>query len=204
MIKILITDDHAIVRMGLVALFDTQPDFQTVGEAADGKEAVAKTAKLHPDVVLMDIMMPNLGGIDATAKICAKYPETKVLCLTTSTSPDEHYQALEAGAMGIITKSDDKQLLVEAIRKVAADEKFISSISEGIMAGGIHTCKLTDRQAEILTLVAKGMTNKQIATQLGCHIDTIQEHITAARKKLGACCRADAAIIAMKHHLLKI
>lgn len=203
-IKVLIADDHALLRMGLSVLFDAQPDIETVGEAADGAEAVRKAKTLKPDIVVMDIMMPEANGIEATRQICAESPQTKVLCLTTSTSVNEHRQAMDAGAAGLVTKGDDNEMLLAAIRQIAAGGTYVSPESQGLMEHTKSDVQFTARQLEIMTMVAQGLRTKEIATCLGLSGESVRDHLDAAYRKLGATNRAEAVAIALRKHLLKI
>jgi len=203
MIRVLITDDHELVRMGLAALFDAQSDIKTVGEAVDGAEAVRLVPKLKPDVVVMDIMMPKMNGIAATMEISRSCPQTKVLCLTTSTSAEEHRQALEAGASGIVTKCDNNAMLLAAIRAIAAGSTYVSPESQGLMNRDQSDVQFTGRQLEIITLVAQGLTTKEIAERIGLGIESVRDHLNAAYRKLGASNRAEAVAIALRKRLLK-
>jgi len=202
MIRVLVADDHALMRMGLVFLFDAQPDIETTGEACDGADAVQKVRQLKPDVVVMDIMMPGLNGVEATARICRESPQTKVLCLTTSTSADEHRKALEAGAAGIVTKGDDNATILRAIRTIAAGGTFVSQESESLMADN-PAAGLTARQLEILSLLAKGLRTKEIALRLGRSPETVRDRIDAACRKLGVSNRAEAVAVALHQKLIK-
>ena len=203
-IRVLIADDHALLRMGLAALFDAQPDIETAGEATDGADAVNKVKELRPDVVVMDLMMPGTDGITATEELSRSMPQTKVLCLTTSTSADEHRRALAAGAAGIVTKGDDNAILLSATRAVAAGGNYVSPESRNLTSATPSDVVLTDRQHEVLTLVAQGLRTKEIANRLGLSAESVRDHIDATYRKLGASNRAEAVAIALRKHLLKI
>lgn len=204
MIKVLIADDHALMRMGLRALIETQPDIEVVGEATDGAEAVRKAKRLLPDVVIMDILMPESDGIEATRQLCESLPETKVLILTTSTSSDELNQALQAGASGAVLKSEANKRLLAAIRAVAKGEMDVSSEVTTIIDNDPPVSELTPRQAEILAEMARGLTNKEIATVLSCSPESVKDRVNIICTKLGAANRSEAIAIAMRKHLLKI
>ena len=204
MIKVLIADDHALMRMGLRALIETQPDIEVVGEATDGAEAVRKAKRLLPDVVIMDILMPESDGIEATRQLCESLPETKVLILTTSTSSDELNQALQAGASGAVLKSEANKRLLAAIRAVAKGGMDVSSEVTTIIDNDPPVSELTPRQAEILAEMARGLTNKEIATVLSCSPESVKDRVNIICTKLGAANRSEAIAIAMRKHLLKI
>ena len=203
-IRVLVADDHAIVRMGLVALLATEQDIEIVGEAEDGREAVKKAVTTKPDVVIMDIMMPILDGIAATAEIIKRAPGVKVLILTTSSSSDDYSRALAAGAHGIVVKRAANMELLSAIRSVASEKKVISSEARRLMQEDPPIPKLTDRQLGIIHSMMRGLTNREIATQFNITPNCVKAHIKRVCNKIGAANRTEAVAIAMRKHLLKI
>ena len=203
-IRVLVADDHALVRMGLVALLETEDDIQVVGEADDGAVAVQKALKLKPDVVIMDLMMPVLDGIAATAELQRCSPKTKVLILTTTTVTEDIVRAIKAGASGAVAKSSDNAWLIDAIRKVADGKRVVAPEIEKLLAEDPPVSALTGRQTEILEAVTRGLTNADIALQLGISPESVKDHLNAIFSKLGAANRAEAATIAMRKHLLKV
>ena len=203
-LRILIADDHAIVRMGLSALIDSQPDMECVGEAIDGNDALSKARAVRPDVVIMDIMMPELDGIGATRALSALSPAPKVLILTTSTSSEDLAHALKAGAAGTIMKSEANANLLQAIRTIAEGDEYLSPEVADILAKEPPITDLTDRQLRILESMARGLTNKDIAAQLNCSPESVKDRINSICTKLGAANRTEAVAIALRKHLLKI
>jgi len=203
-IRVLVADDHAIVRMGLVALLATEQDIEIVGEAEDGREAVKKAVSTKPDVVIMDIMMPILDGIAATAEIIKRAPGVKVLILTTSSSSDDYSRALAAGAHGIVVKRAANMELLSAIRSVASEKKVISSEARRLMQEDPPIPKLTGRQLGIIHSMMRGLTNREIATQFNITPNCVKAHIKRVCNKIGAANRTEAVAIAMRKHLLKI
>lgn len=203
-IKVLIADDHALMRMGLKALLETQPDIETVGEASDGSEAVRKARKSLPDVVIMDILMPGTDGIEATRRITEALPGVKILILTTSTSSDDLNRAIQAGAAGAVLKSEANKRLLSAIRSVANGASAISSEVRTMIDEDPPAAELTPRQMEILGEMARGLTNKEIATALSCSPESVKDRINSICTKLGAANRSEAISIALRKHLLKI
>ncbi len=202
-IRVLVADDHAIVRMGLVALLATEQDIEIAGEAEDGREAVKKAVSNKPDVVIMDIMMPILDGIAATAEIIKRAPGVKVLILTTSSSSDDYSRALAAGANGIVVKRAANMELLSALRKVASEKKVISSEARRLMQEDPPIPKLTDRQLGIIHSMMRGLTNREIATQFNITPNCVKAHIKRVCNKIGAANRTEAVAIAMRKHLLK-
>ena len=203
-IKVLIADDHALMRMGLRALLDTQRDIEVLGEATDGADALRKTARLKPDIVIMDIMMPGTDGIAATQQLSERHPDVRILVLTTSTSSDDLSRALKAGAAGAILKSEANAKLLAAIRAIARGEQSVSPEVSAMLAKDPPADELSPRQREILIAMSRGLTNKEIATSLDCSPESVKDRINAICTKLGAANRTEAVTIALRKHLLKI
>lgn len=203
-IKILIADDHAVVRMGLAALFSTKNDLEVIGQAKNGELAVRDAERLSPDVVVMDLMMPKVDGIDATRLIRGKCPSAKVLILTSFATSDGIAKALEAGASGAVMKSAENTELVAAIRKIAAGQTFISGDIQSLMDNDPPVTSLTGRQSEVLQSLTLGLTNKDIALQLGISIRSVEDHVNNILEKIGATNRAEAVGIALRKHLVRI
>ena len=203
-IKVLLADDHTIVRIGLSALLATQPDIDVVGEADNGDAAVKAALKLRPDIVIMDLMMPKKDGVAATAELHEKLPETKVIVLTSYVASDGIAHALEAGARGAIIKTADDNALIAAIRKVAGGGRFVSPNIKKMLKESPPVPDLTDRQREIISSMARGLSNVDIATQFGISPTVAREHITTILQKLGAATRTEAVAIALRKQLVKI
>ena len=202
-IRVLIADDHAMVRMGLASLLGTEPDIGVVGEAEDGEDAVKKAVSLKPDVVIMDLVMPKMDGAEATARIMNILPQTKIILLTTYGSANGVASALAAGAAGAMMKNADFDELASAIRKVASGEKAVSSEIERFIREDPPVTNLTKRQGEILAAVVRGLTNDDIAKQFSIQRSSVKDHLTAIFEKLGAANRAEAISIALRKHLLR-
>ena len=202
-IKILIADDHAIVRMGLTSLLSTQVGFEVIGDAEDGEMAVQKAVELKPDVIIMDIMMPKMDGITATAEIHKILPEAKIIILTTFGTSDGITSALNAGAIGALLKNAPNTELIAGIRTVVNGEQAISEEILRLMEEDPPAKALTARQKEILEGLTRGLTNKDIAKSLHIREDRVKEHVNAIFEKLGAANRTEAVAIAMRKQLLK-
>ena len=203
-ISILIADDHAIVRMGLSALFRYERDMTVIGEAEDGESAVRLADKLHPDVVIMDLKMPVLDGVEATARIHKALPATKVLILTTFGTSQDAARAVAAGAAGAIVKDEGNATLLDSIRKIHAGEKVFSQEILETIENDETEITLSPRQQQILQSVARGLSNTDIALQYGLAKDSVKHYLSDIFHKLGAANRSEAVAIALRRHLLKI
>ena len=211
-IRVLLADDHALIRSGIATLLQSNKDFVVVGEAEDGEEAVRKTGELKPTVVVLDLSMPKLSGIDATKQITKKYPEVNVLVLTMHENEEYVYQILKSGAAGYVLKSAGKDELIAAIRAAAKGDKFFSPRISQIMAEGYvrrveqaatemssGDVPLTRRELEVLALVVDGMTNQQIADQLFISPRTVDTHRTNIMQKLNIHDIANLVRYAIEH-----
>ena len=201
--RILIADDHAVVRMGLASLLGTQDGLEVVGDAEDGEAAVAKALELKPDVIIMDLMMPKKDGAAATAEIHAALPDTKILILTTFGTSDGIANALNAGATGALMKNAPNSQLVESIRTIAKGGRAVSEEVERLMEEDPPAKALTPRQMEILEGLTRGLTNQDIAKELGIREDRVKDHVNAIFSRLGAANRTEAVSIAMRKYLVK-
>ena len=202
-IKILIVDDHAIVRDGLAAILKFQKDMTVVGEADDGQSAIQKAKELHPDVILMDLMMPNMNGADATSAIKQILPETQVLLLTSYGTSSELSRAFRNGATGAITKSLPKEELLSAIRNVAAGQRVASSEIEQTLKEESAMPSLTPRQLEILHSLTRGLSNEDIAREFGLSKAGVKFHLLSIFRKLNVANRTEAVGLASRKHLFQ-
>ena len=201
-IRILVADDHALLRRGLVNLLKYPKDFSIVGEACNGEEAVTLAARLEPDVVVMDLSMPVMDGVEATRRIRENRPGTRILILTTFGTSVDVARAVRAGASGALVKDSDDDELLAAIRTAAdGGTAFSPEIQAQLQE---PPPELTDRQREILESIVHGLASDAIAAKLGISSDAVNQHINAIRTKLGAANRAEAVAIALRKHLLKI
>ena len=202
-IKVLIADDHTIVRLGLKALFDAEDGFETVGAAKNGLEAVALAERMRPDVVVMDLLMPRMDGVEATRELRRKLPSARVVILTSFGASDGIDQALKAGAAGAVMKTEDESLLVAAVRRIAAGETYVSPEIRQQFAVDPPVPALTPRQLDVLQSLVRGLTNSEIALQLDIRKDGVEDHVNAIFSKLGASNRAEAVAIALRKNLLR-
>jgi two-component system, NarL family, response regulator YdfI len=211
MIKILIADDHLIIRQGLRLILETENDFELVGEASDGAEALSLCKKLKPDVVLMDLRMPNMDGLTAIEKLRVEQPEIAVVILTTFNEDDLMLRGLQAGARGYLLKDTDRNTLFNTIRAAARGETLLKpEIMARVLSQKNITktesnepVNLTDRELEVLTSVARGERSKEIASHLGISERTIKAHLASIYNKLGVDSRAAAIAVAAQKGLLK-
>ncbi len=213
MIRVLVVDDQALVRAGVALLLRTAGDFEVIGEAADGNEAVRLAERLHPDVVLMDLRMPRSDGIEATRRILDRRPNARVLVLTTFAEDADVYGALGAGAIGYVVKDGAPEELVEAVRRAARGE---SLLAPPVLARIVHRAivahdqerqpqnprpaaalrLLSPREREVLALVGAGLSNAEIGARLHLGITTVKSHVSAAMEKLNLRNRVQAAVVA--------
>ena len=203
-IKILIVDDHAIVRMGLASLLGTRPEYEVVGDAGNGETALRKAARLKPDVILLDMVMPGMDGAETTRCLIENDPKCRILILTSYSTSEGIARALDAGALGAVIKTLDFKELVMAIREVAAGKKYVSAEIQEMLSDSEPISDLSPRQNEILQCLARGLNNADIATQLGISRSVVKEHEMALYAKIGAANRTEAVTIALRKHLLKI
>jgi two-component system, NarL family, response regulator DevR len=203
--RIMIVDDHEVVRMGMHMLFTTEDDFTIVGEASNGAEALAKVAVLDPQMILMDVRMEKMGGIEACREIKSQYPQVHILMITSYTDKDALIASVMAGASGYLLKNLSRAELLRSARLVAAGQTLIDpSVSQQAMQ---HLTpapgnELTEREREVLALVARGYTNKQIAVTLYVSEKTARNHVSHILEKLGLDRRSGAAAYAVEHKLV--
>jgi DNA-binding NarL/FixJ family response regulator len=205
-IRLLVVDDHAVVRAGLERLLANFADVELVGTAADGEEAVALTAELQPDVVLMDLAMPVLDGIEATRRIVAARPETQVVVLTSFSDRLGILGALDAGAVGYLLKDAEPAELLNGIRAAARGEAPLApKAAKALLTARSEQRpveQLTERERDVLALLAAGLPNKQIAVRLGISEKTVKGHLTSVFRRIGVDDRTQAALWAQQHGLL--
>ena len=209
--RVMLADDHAVVRRGLRTLIEGVPGWEVVAEAADGNETVAKAADARPDILIMDLSMPGLGGVDATIQIRKILPQVEVLILTMHESDRLAGQALRAGARGYLLKGESEDKLMEALDALSRHQPYFSpSVSETLLQGYLHSepthdlKQLTPRERQIVKLVAEGKSNKVIASVLNLSIKTVETHRSAAMHKVGAKSAADLTLYAARNDLVQL
>jgi NarL family two-component system response regulator LiaR len=211
-IRVLIADDHAILRKGIRALLATEPDIEVVGETADGLETVAQARALHPDVILMDLLMPNMDGIEATRRITAEQPGVRTLVLTSFAADDKVFPAIKAGALGYILKDSGPAELVQAIHQVYRGQPSLGpSIALKMLQEISHPGQqpptpdpLSAREMEVLRLLAQGKSNREIADTLQIAELTVRTHVSNILSKLHLASRTQAALYALKEGLASL
>jgi DNA-binding NarL/FixJ family response regulator len=203
MIRILAVDDHALLRKGLAAVVNAEPDMKLVAEASNGEDAVEKFRVHHPDMVLMDLQMPGMNGIEATNRILSEFPDARVIVLTTYHGDVQVLRALRAGARAYLLKGHDREL-IETIHAVCAGRKIIPPEIAAELAEHATDEALSEREVDVLRLIAAGNSNKQIADHLFVAEATIKSRITNILSKLGAGDRAHAVTIALKRGIIEL
>jgi len=209
-IRVLVVDDHPVVRKGLIAMLETEPEIELVGEASNGEEAVEKVAELKPQVVLMDLVMPGMDGIEATRQIKQIAPEVNILVLTSFSTNDKVVPSLNAGALGYLLKDSNPTDLMHAIRQVAQGEAWLHPAVTRQVLRQLNkmeepeepTEKLTDRELEVLKYMARGYNNQEIARLLVVSAATVHTHVSRILAKLNVTSRTQAVIYAMRNGLV--
>jgi two-component system response regulator NreC len=199
-LRIVLADDHLVVRSGLKALIDAQPDLEVVGEAGDGAEVLAQVSAARPDIVVMDLSMPRLNGLEATQRVLDQAPEARVLVLSVHEDVAYLRRALEVGASGYVLKRAAAESLITAIREVGAGRVYLdpalgATLAQSIVGGSRHepgaAVALSEREGSVLQLIARGYSNKEIAAQIDVSVKTIETYKARAMEKLGLQSRVD-------------
>jgi NarL family two-component system response regulator LiaR len=206
-IRVMLVDDHLMVRDGLRVFLSVYDDLELVAEAEDGSEALDLCAQVQPDVILMDIIMPDVDGPTATARICKAFPHVQVIALTSFLEEDLVQRALQAGASGYLLKDVNPEKLAQAIRDAHRGRPTIASAAARVLAQAARQpvpvgADLTPRERQVLALLAEGRTNKQIAETLTVSSGTVRLHVSNILSKLGASNRTEAARLALQHNLV--
>ncbi len=211
MIRILIADDHEIVRQGLALMFEPSPDIEVAGTAASGEEAISRARELRPDVILLDLRMPGMGGLAALRILRESEPKARVLVLTGIDGPQEVMEAVQAGAAGYVLKQTSVALLSEAIHAVAAGHAYLDpAVTSDVLSlarQGLHESggpwHLSQRELEVLNLVAEGLSNREVAGRLFLSEETIRSHVKTTLRKMGKKHRLEAVLAALQAGLLE-
>ena len=204
LIRVLCVDDHPLVRKGIVAILANEADIELVAEAGNGRNAVELFRQHQPDVTLMDLRMPELDGIGAVKLILQEFPDAKIIALTSFDGDQDIYRALEAGVRGYLLKETVHTEILNAIRKVDAGQKLMSEEVAQRMAEYFPQVALTPREVEVLTLVAQGLANKEIAVRLGTANGTVKIHVQNILAKLNATDRTRAVTIALQRGIIHL
>ncbi len=203
-IRLVIADDHPVVREGLAAMCNRRPDLTVVAEAENGEQAVAAVLEHRPDVVLMDLQMPVLGGVDAIGKIRAEWPEARIVVMTTFDGDEDIYRALQAGARAYLLKDTPREEIVDAIRVVHAGQKRIPSEIASKLADRLTAEPLTDRELAVLKQIVAGQSNKEIGAALGIAEGTVKVHVNSLLGKLGVEDRTQAVTEALRRGIVHL
>ncbi len=206
-IRIMVVDDHPVVRDGLVAILGTQPDFSVVGEAADGAEAIQKAQELRPDVILLDLEMPGVDGVETLRQLRARYPNVQAIVFTAFDTDERIVGAVQAGAKGYLLKGVPRDEIFNAIRVVSRGGSLLQPVVASKLLQHISSQpgeSLTEREADVLQLLAQGKTNKEIAAALVITERTVKFHISSILGKLGAGNRTEAVTIAAQRGLVNL
>jgi NarL family two-component system response regulator LiaR len=211
-IRILIVDDHAVVRKGIQALLATEPSLEVIGEAEDGLQAVTLFEELKPDVLLLDLLMPNMSGIEVIKDLKGKYTDVKILVLTSFAADEQVFPAIKAGALGYLLKDTQPEDLIEAIRQVYQGESSLSpsvarKVLEEVFQPGdkpLSPDPLTKREVEVLQVLAKGKSNREIGEILSITEATVRTHVSNILAKLHLASRTEAALYAIKEGMAKL
>jgi DNA-binding NarL/FixJ family response regulator len=203
-IRVLVVDDHPVIRRGLYSMLHGESGINIVGMASSGKEGIAFAEKLKPDVVLLDLRMPDLGGVEVISSLHSSLPESKILVLTNYQLDEDIFNALEAGALGYLVKTCSEDEMVNAIRAVSHGKRHIPHALAMRLAERVGRSPLSSRELEVLELVVEGLTNKEIAKKLHISDITARNHVISLLSKLDAKDRTEAATIAIRRGLVKL
>lgn len=203
-IRVMLVEDHAVVRQGLIALLSSVPDVEIVGSAVDGAEAVEIFSRINPDVTLMDLQLPRMGGVEAITAIRATHPAARFIVLTTFDGDEDIYRAMQAGAKAYLLKGMDLEELLAAIRAVFAGRGRISSAIAEKLADRVSGQQLTTRELGTLERIVAGRSNKEIASDLNISEATVKSHVNSLLGKLGVEDRTQAAIIAVQRGFVRL
>ena len=203
-IQVLIVDDHSLVTEGLANIINYDPEMIVVAQAEDGQQAIARYREHQPDVTLMDLRMPGMGGVEAIIAICAEFKSARIIVLTTYDGDEDIYQGLQAGAQGYLLKDAKPNELLNAIRIVHSGQQYVSSTVASKLVERMNNPMLSERELEVLRLIAQGLSNQNIGTALNIGESTVKSHVTHILNKLGVSDRTQAVIVGVKRGLVSL
>jgi two-component system, NarL family, response regulator len=201
-IRVLIADDVAIVRQGLATIVDRDPEMTAIAQAEDGQQAIALFREYQPDVTLMDLRMPQMGGVEAIVAICAEFKQARIMVLTTYDGDEDIYRGLQAGAQGYLLKDAKPHELLNAIRTIHSGQKYVPPEVGAKLVQRMNNPELSERELDVLRLMAQGMNNLDIAAALNIGESTVKSHINRILSKLGVNDRTQAVIVAIKRGIV--
>lgn len=202
--RVVIADDHPVVREGMAAMINRRSDLQVVGEAANGLEAIDLYRREQPDILLIDLRMPEMGGVDAIRIIRGEFPQARIIVLTTYDGDEDIYRALQAGAMAYLLKDTPREAVLEAIRAVAGGQKRIPSEIASRLVERLNNPALSERELDVLRLIAAGRSNREIGTALYISEGTVKVHVNSILSKLGVSDRTQAVTTALQRGILHL
>lgn len=203
-IRLLVADDHPIVRQGLVAILNAQPDMHVIAEANNGKEVIEQFRLHQPDVAILDLQMPEVGGVEAITTIRAEFPNAAIIMFSIYETDEDIYQGLRAGAKAYLLKDTPCPEILEVIRAVSEGQRYVPADIGTKLAARMERPNLSDREFEVLSLMAKGKNNKAIASELNITENTVKFHVTNVMIKLGASDRTHAVVNALRQGIIKL
>jgi len=203
-LRVLIVDDHPMMRLGIAAIINDQTDMAVAAQAGTGEEAVAEYRRSRPDVVLMDLRLPGMSGVEAIRAIHREQPRARFVVLTTYEGDEDIHQALEAGAQGYLIKGMSPEALVDAVRRVHAGSRFLAPPVARALAARNPNSDLSTREREVLALIVGGKSNREIAAELGITEGTVKCHVTALLERLGVSDRTQAVVAALQRGIVHI
>jgi two-component system NarL family response regulator len=204
LIRVLIADDHSIVRQGLATIISRDPEMTVIAQAEDGQQAINLFREYQPDVTLMDLRMPQVGGVAAITAICAEFKSARIIVLTTYDSDEDIYRGLQAGAKGYLLKETKPNELMNAIRTIHRGQQYIPSEVGAKLVQRMSNPELSERELEVLRSMAQGMSNLDIATALSIGESTVKSHVNRILSKLGVNDRTQAVIVAVKRGIVSL
>lgn len=203
-IRVLIVDDHSIVRQGLAAMIENEPNMTVAGQAGNGQEAIDQYRKFQPDITLMDLRMPEMSGVDATIAICAEFVSARIIVLTTYDGDEDIYRGLRAGAKGYLLKDAEPDTLLNAIQIIHSGQQYIPPEVAAKLVQRMNNPELSDREREVIRLMVQGLNNHDIGTALNITESTVKFHVNRILSKLGVSDRTQAVVTALKRGLAKL